>query len=55
VNAGTRQLNHLSQVNADEVFHLGLTHRGVLQDVDGRVVGRVGKDIAKGKRYLCLG
>ena len=50
VHARGRQFDHFSQVHADQFVHPSLTHRGVLQDVDGAVVAVVSQHVAKGER-----
>ena len=55
VNTRRRQFDHLGQVSAQEVFHLGKAHRSVLEDVDRCVVRGIGQNVAERKRYLCLG
>lgn len=50
VNTRGREFDHLGQIHRDQVFHLCLAHRSVLEDVDGRVVARIGQYVAEGER-----
>jgi hypothetical protein len=46
VHARGRQFNHFSQIDAHQLFHAGLAHRSVLEDINRTVVRVVGKYIA---------
>ena len=50
MNARGREFDDFRQVDRNEVFHLRLTHRGMLQDVDGRIVRVVSQHVAEGER-----
>ena len=44
------QFDDFGQIDRDQVFHLHLTLRRVLQDIDGGVVRVVGEDVAESER-----
>lgn len=50
VNARGRQRDDFGQIDRHETVHLHLAHRGVLQDVDRRIVRVVSQNVAEGER-----